>query len=471
MNALFFWLIPPLVGALIGYVTNAVAIKMLFRPHKEIRLLGIRLPFTPGIMPRQRHKLADSIGSMVERKLLTTEVVRARLRREDTREETRKAISAYTGKLLDTPLEKLSADKNGLFLFITEFARDFTRTPAFDAILDRFLVSILEEIPDGESPTGSLRTRSIREILGPEDAEKFTAALELLIRRGIRSAAAGIPQQMIPVFDRTFPLLTETFFRFLRGPEIHETLEAQGRIFLNNAILKLNVLQRFFITAGQYNRTLQERMPEIIDDLIGQLEQLTGERETRERIRSLTLTSIQGILLAEGSSAGSSAESSAFISRMIDSALDRPLGDLLANTDRDSLRRLLRRAVFFLTESGGGAREGVFGRAFRGFIEDHRGMTLGELLSTRTERKDRLDTLLSEKLLVLADAQVNAVLGTIKVRTLVSERIDSLNMIDVERIILDVVANQLKWINLFGGILGALIGLFQSLFSWLSRGL
>ena len=58
MNSLLVWCIPPLAGAVIGYVTNAVAIKMLFRPLTEIRVFGIRLPFTPGILPRHRHKLA-----------------------------------------------------------------------------------------------------------------------------------------------------------------------------------------------------------------------------------------------------------------------------------------------------------------------------------------------------------------------------------------------------------------------------
>jgi uncharacterized membrane protein YheB (UPF0754 family) len=38
-------------------------------------------------------------------------------------------------------------------------------------------------------------------------------------------------------------------------------------------------------------------------------------------------------------------------------------------------------------------------------------------------------------------------------------------MLDVERIILDVMANQFKWINLFGGILGGLIGFLQVLLS------
>ncbi|MDR0302848.1 MAG: DUF445 family protein, partial [Treponema sp.] len=52
-------MVPPIAGAIIGFVTNVVAIRMLFRPLKEIRFLGARLPFTPGILPKQRQKLAQ----------------------------------------------------------------------------------------------------------------------------------------------------------------------------------------------------------------------------------------------------------------------------------------------------------------------------------------------------------------------------------------------------------------------------
>ncbi|MCI5190943.1 MAG: DUF445 family protein, partial [Candidatus Electrothrix sp. AS4_5] len=63
---------PPLLGALIGYLTNKVAIRMLFRPLKPWYILGKRVPMTPGIIPSKRHDLAENIGDMVGEKLLTT---------------------------------------------------------------------------------------------------------------------------------------------------------------------------------------------------------------------------------------------------------------------------------------------------------------------------------------------------------------------------------------------------------------
>jgi hypothetical protein len=463
MNTLLLWLVPPLVGAAIGYITNAVAIKMLFRPHQAVRILGLRLPFTPGILPRQRHKLADSIGAMVERELLTADIIRARLREEGTRESVRASIAGYTGRIFDLPLKDLSFRGNELIFFFTETLGDFIKTPAFEAALDRFLDSLLND--PGEEGSGP-PSPSIREILGAEDAELCVRVLDRMVRKGLSSAAAGLPGGMGPVFDRNFPLLAESFFRFLNKPEIRGALETQGRIFLNNAIFKLNMLQRFFISAGQYDKTLRERMPEIIDDLIGQMEDLLGEREIRERIRSFALASLQGLLLAEASSA----ELSALVTGMLRTGLDRPPAAALAGVDRDTLSRLLRRAVSYHLNRERGKGEGAFGRAFRVFAEEHRDMSLGELLSIRPERKEALDRLLCEKLLVLADREISAVLGTINIRTLVSARIDSLAMIDVEHIVLDVMANQLKWINLFGAILGALIGGFQPVFSWFLRG-
>ena len=41
----------PVIGGIIGLITNGLAIKMLFRPYKEIYIGKFRLPFTPGLIP------------------------------------------------------------------------------------------------------------------------------------------------------------------------------------------------------------------------------------------------------------------------------------------------------------------------------------------------------------------------------------------------------------------------------------
>ena len=61
----------PVVGAVIGALTNQIAIKMLFRPYREIRIGGQRLPFTPGVIPSQRAVIAHNIATTFEAQLLS----------------------------------------------------------------------------------------------------------------------------------------------------------------------------------------------------------------------------------------------------------------------------------------------------------------------------------------------------------------------------------------------------------------
>ena len=68
-------IVRPLVGAVIGYSTNWLAIKMLFKPHEEKRIGGIHIPFTPGVIPRERNRIARSLGSAVGEQVLTEEVI------------------------------------------------------------------------------------------------------------------------------------------------------------------------------------------------------------------------------------------------------------------------------------------------------------------------------------------------------------------------------------------------------------
>lgn len=356
MNPLLSWIIPPAAGALIGYVTNALAIKMLFRPLKAIRIFGIPIPFTPGILPRQRQKLADNIGAMVERELLTPEVLRQRLGSETVRANFRAAVARHTSSLASVPLDRL-AEKFASF--------------------GPFLFQRLLDSPAPDSSAG-----------------------------GDRSFLGGF---LLSAAEEAYPALTAALLRFLERREVRGELEVQGRIFLNNAILKLNVFQRFFISAAQYDRTLHDRMPGIIDDLLHQLDDLFHEDSFRSRVLS---------------------------------SLDRSLS-------------------IFLT----GFAAGGFQKVLEKFRRRHGDCTLGRLFAVDGETKEKIDDALTAGLLDLADREAGALLGAVDIRVLVSERINSLDMLKVERIILDVMANQLQWINVFGAILGALIGIFQALLS------
>lgn len=51
-----------LISGWIGYFTNWIAIKMLFRPLMEKHIGNFRVPLTPGLIPREKARLARAIG-------------------------------------------------------------------------------------------------------------------------------------------------------------------------------------------------------------------------------------------------------------------------------------------------------------------------------------------------------------------------------------------------------------------------
>ena len=55
MNPIY--IVSPLMGGIIGYFTNWLAIKMLFRPHKKLYIGNLPIPFTPGLIPKERTRI------------------------------------------------------------------------------------------------------------------------------------------------------------------------------------------------------------------------------------------------------------------------------------------------------------------------------------------------------------------------------------------------------------------------------
>ncbi len=65
----------PLIGAVIGYITNDIAIRMLFRPRTAKYLFGVKIPFTPGLIPKEKSRIAASIGGAISKNLMNKETL------------------------------------------------------------------------------------------------------------------------------------------------------------------------------------------------------------------------------------------------------------------------------------------------------------------------------------------------------------------------------------------------------------
>lgn len=88
-------IVAPVVGGIIGYITNDLAIRMLFRPRKAVYIGKFHVPFTPGLIPSQQARIAKSIGEVVSRQLLNEETLRQTLLGEGALDTLRKKITVF----------------------------------------------------------------------------------------------------------------------------------------------------------------------------------------------------------------------------------------------------------------------------------------------------------------------------------------------------------------------------------------
>lgn len=102
----FVYLINAVIGAFIGFITNWLAIKMLFKPSKPLYIGKFRLPFTPGIIPKEKARLANSIGTVIGNKLLTGDVLEKALKDEE--------INGAVDKLIDNTVKGLEENQSTL---------------------------------------------------------------------------------------------------------------------------------------------------------------------------------------------------------------------------------------------------------------------------------------------------------------------------------------------------------------------
>ena len=89
------YIIAPLLGGVIGYITNDIAIRMLFRPHTAKYVFGIYIPFTPGIIPKEKGRIAEAVGGVISENLMNKDVLEKYLLSEDMIGKVRSAVEDF----------------------------------------------------------------------------------------------------------------------------------------------------------------------------------------------------------------------------------------------------------------------------------------------------------------------------------------------------------------------------------------
>lgn len=102
------------IGAMIGWITNYIAIKMLFRPYKEINFLFFNIQ---GLIPKRRSEIAVSIADTVQKELISLKDITNSLNADELEEK----MGAVIDKILE---EKLESEITKKFPMLAMFLSD-----------------------------------------------------------------------------------------------------------------------------------------------------------------------------------------------------------------------------------------------------------------------------------------------------------------------------------------------------------
>ena len=93
------------VGAGIGYITNYIAIKMLFRPYKPVKFGNLTI-FPQGIIPREKQALAKKVGEVVRDYILSEEEIKKIVTSKEVQEEIEKFLDEKIENMLDRDIQE-----------------------------------------------------------------------------------------------------------------------------------------------------------------------------------------------------------------------------------------------------------------------------------------------------------------------------------------------------------------------------
>ena len=100
------------VGTLIGWFTNYLAIKLLFRPYKEMNFLFFKIQ---GLIPKRRAEISLNIADVVEKELISVDDIVEKIEEMDISDG---VIDRLLDKVIGEKLQKNILDKNPLLKMI-----------------------------------------------------------------------------------------------------------------------------------------------------------------------------------------------------------------------------------------------------------------------------------------------------------------------------------------------------------------
>ncbi|MBE5773178.1 MAG: DUF445 family protein [Clostridiales bacterium] len=170
----------PAIGAVIGYFTNYIAVKMLFRPYKPVKIGNWTLPFTPGVIPRRKGDLARAIGNAIENNLLSSDDILGMLAGPETCTALAEGLWSYVEGMLASGMTLTDA-LDGLFepgktQALTEALTEKIASRTGEKLAEMDLGTTLASVA-GQAVTQKLQTSMLGMFVGPDAIRSFLGPL------------------------------------------------------------------------------------------------------------------------------------------------------------------------------------------------------------------------------------------------------------------------------------------------------
>ena len=400
---LWIYLLPPIAGGIIGYGTNDIAIKMLFRPYRPYFLGNYRLPFTPGLIPRNQGRLAERVADTIVTSLLTPE-----------------ELQKLTRRLL--AIDRVRAG----ILWLLQTARDSLQTEDPDSKVVRIVSGILHDL--------------------------LSETLPRLVRVWSRNPEF-LAQQSDRIFDRV-----------LLDYRLSSTQADRLADWMLSSILSPNSVRLFlidFLTDHNIN-AIDASFRDSSSGTYWLVANFVGLRAALIRLRTFCLDDRQ----AANARLGEALVALEVGERLRDELQNLSLQNLALSTVRQ-LRRTLRRSIRKYMQTDGAELIGSLGESIdidRLTTALLSRLRSSDVLNKSLEVvSDELALILDRYLEADLERIVARIIPILALDQAIIDRVNATSAEDLERATEGIVKTELQSIVNLGGVLGVAIGLLQTL--------
>ncbi|MGF1481242.1 MAG: DUF445 domain-containing protein [Cyanophyceae cyanobacterium] len=343
LTSLWIFVVPPVAGAIIGYFTNDLAIKMLFRPYKPLYIGKQQLPFTPGLIPRSQERLAKNVANTIMKSLLTPEEIQNLARRLLQTERVQGAIlwllqlalsqiredkEQKTAKILAGILRDLFGESLPRVLKVLSRREDFLEAQInqiFDRILLEFQLSDLQ--------ARKLSDWLIKDVLPPDLLRQalvdFLSDRNIqIIDEGFRERTSGTYWVVANLFGLRNSLtrlrafcLDEKEVANARLQELILTLEVRDR--LRNWLKELSLQNLPLSTVRQLRKTTRETVRSYIQAKGAEVLQELGQSIDWDGVAVLIISRLQSSTAVTSSLEAISKELALILERYLEEDLEK----------------------------------------------------------------------------------------------------------------------------------------------------